>query len=535
VTGGKTKTLPNDSDFASLKQRFLANLKKHGMMRPGDRVGVAVSGGADSVALLLLMLELRKKLGIVLSVVHFNHKLRGKASDADEAFVAKLAAKHGLEFHLQSADVADLASRAKANIEEAARLLRRGFFWELAQNGKLACIAVAHTADDQAETVLGHILRGTGLTGLGGIHPFFGPVVRPLLEFRRRELRSYLKSRGQGWREDATNRDESRFRARIRRRLIPLLEMHFQEEAVAHVVRLSELAREDEAFLDALVELRVGKLVRGDFGNSRIGIQDLLHPLPNWKKPSVRQPYQRRARLGKGERAISLDHATELWRAADHSRALRAMIKRLVRRIAKSVKLDGGEWSSAHVDSVLELAERGRNGQSISLPGHIEVRRDAKEIHFRLVRLPWEQLKEKKAIKREFEHPLLLGWEPSDLETMVRVPEAGCVFRFRVIDWPLKRGETSKDGVVLDRDQLRLPILLRNWRPGDRLRPRGHRSAHKLKRLLNEKHISRWERGGWPVLTSGGVVIWARGFPVDAEFAANERTRAGIVMVEEKI
>jgi len=104
-----------------------------------------------------------------------------------------------------------------------------------------------------------------------------------------------------------------------------------------------------------------------------------------------------------------------------------------------------------------------------------------------------------------------------------------------VIDWPLQRGETSNGEQVLDRDRLRSPLVLRNWRAGDRLHPHGHRNAHKLKRLLNEKRVSRWERDGWPVLTSGGVLVWARGFPVAAEFAATEKTRAGIMIAEEKI
>src|SRR5260370_31723541 len=115
---------------------MLVSLKKLEMMRPGDRVGVAVSGGADSVALLLLLVELREKLGIVLSVVHFNHKLRGKASDADERFVAKLAAKRGLEFHSASADVAKKAKQERANLEDAARRGRFGYFRKLAPSGE---------------------------------------------------------------------------------------------------------------------------------------------------------------------------------------------------------------------------------------------------------------------------------------------------------------------------------------------------------------------------------------------------------------
>ena len=158
-------------------------------LRPGDRVGVAVSGGADSVALLLLLLELRERLGIVLSTLHFNHKLRGKASDADEKFVAKLAAKHGLEFHSASGDIAKKAKKERANLEDTARRARYDYFRSLVDSGVCTRIAVAHTVDDQAETVLAHILRGTGLAGLSGIHPVAGPVLRPLLTIRRLELR----------------------------------------------------------------------------------------------------------------------------------------------------------------------------------------------------------------------------------------------------------------------------------------------------------------------------------------------------------
>jgi len=115
------------------------------------------------------------------------------------------------------------------------------------------------------------------------------------------------------------------------------------------------------------------------------------------------------------------------------------------------------------------------------------------------------------------------------------VQELGCVFRFRVIDWASEGAETIEREAVLDRDRLHSPLILRNWRPGDRLHPFGHRNAHKLKRLLNEKRISRWERDGWPVLTSGGILAWARGFPVAAEFAAQEETRTGIVIAAEHI
>jgi tRNA(Ile)-lysidine synthase len=462
------------------------------MLRAGDRVGVAVSGGADSVALLLLLLELREKLGIVLSVVHFNHQLRGRASDADEKFVAKLAVKHGLDFYVAQEHVAAQAKREKANLEDTARRARYAFFTRLVTEEKITRVAVAHTADDQAETVLGHILRGTGLAGLGGIHPVAGPVLRPLLDVRRKELRAYLRARKQTWREDVSNLDTTRMRARIRKKLLPLLEKQFHPGVVAHLATLAELAREDEAFLEALARTAAETLVQRHDDVARIAVSNLLQPMKEEKETT------------------------------------RSLSKRLVRRMVKESKPRAGQLGAKHVDAILELAMHGENGKSVSLPGGIAVRREHNALLFYATGQECSR-SEANAGKRAYEYNIHLASGHAG----VRVPEVQCAFRLRVIDWPPKRGETSVTGAVLDRDRLRTPLVLRNWRPGDALRPVGHRNPHKLKRLLNEKRVSRWEKEGWPVLTSGGVLVWARGFPVAAEFAADERTRAGIVIAEE--
>src|SRR5262249_37356905 len=163
-------------------------------------------------ALLRLVLEVRDELGIVPCVAHFNHQLRGRSADADEGFVKKLAERHRLEFFAEREKVAAKARREKANLEDAARRARYAYFDRLAKERHVSRVAVAHTADDQAETVLAHILRGTGLAGLGGIHPQNGCVFRPLLKVRRAELRAYLRSVRQQWREDKTNRDTTRTR-----------------------------------------------------------------------------------------------------------------------------------------------------------------------------------------------------------------------------------------------------------------------------------------------------------------------------------
>jgi len=480
-----------------LISRVQGAIEKQELLCAGERVGIAVSGGADSVALLLLLLELRTKLGVVLSVVHFNHKLRGKASDADEQFVKKLAAKHGLAFHAGHADVKANAKRDKTNLEDTARRARYEFFTRLVAAEHFGKIVVAHTMDDQAETVLAHILRGTGLAGLGGIHPVVEHVVRPLLAVRRGELRAYLRSKKQTWREDATNRDITKMRSRIRKKLMPILEKQFQPAVAQHLATLAEFARADEAFLNALVEEHTKKCVERKKDSATIRACDLfvLGKNPGTTRKST-----------EGERNLAIS-------------------TRMVRRIVKEVKARAGEFGAEHVRAVLELAERGENGKRLELPGGLVVRREQDVLIF-------SAAEDKKTMQRhtacEFERAINLDGQEND----VCVPELSCVFRLKVIDWPAKRGETTKSESVLDRDTLRSPVVLRNWRPGDRFQPLGHRSAHKLKRLLNRKHIDLREREAWPVLTSGEVLVWVRGFPVGAEFAASEKTRTGIVIEE---
>jgi tRNA(Ile)-lysidine synthase len=495
-----------------LSRGVFAALQRLGIWRDGAKFGVAVSGGADSVALLLLFLELKKSaprtdapIGIApleIAVVHFNHQLRGAAADADEAFVRQLAGQHGLEFHRAAADVGQAAKRAKRNVEDAGRRERYAFFARLVEEGRVDWVATAHTRDDQAETVLAHLLRGTGLAGLGGIHPISGGIVRPILHLRRAELRRYLKQRKQTWREDATNRDTSKTRARIRAKLIPLLEKQFQAEVVAHLATLAEQAREDEEFLDAIAASKLASALDDSQDTLRIRVDDLA------------------------------GHAIQ--------KALRG---RMVRKIVRACKGRDGELGAPHVAAVLHLAEHGENGKTLVLPGGVEVRREKNTVSFHSAPetpnqgtrdlIPGGAFKTHRKISTAIEYAqkvLLNGGAAT-----VSIPALGCVFRFRAIDWLGERSETRRTFAALDCAKLREPLVLRNWRPGDRLQPAGHSGVYKLKRLLNKKGISRWDRNGWPVLTSGDVIVWVRGFPVAAEFAANERTRSGLVIDEEPL
>ncbi|MGB7728073.1 MAG: tRNA lysidine(34) synthetase TilS, partial [Candidatus Acidiferrum sp.] len=349
-----------DRAFGQLARQLLHHLRDSHWAPAGQRVGVAVSGGADSVALLLLLFELKEKLGIVLSMVHFNHKLRGRASDADERFVAKIAERLRLPFFVDREDISGKSKRERANLEDAARRARYGFFERLAAERQLDKIAVAHTADDQAETVLSHILRGTGLAGLGGIHPEFGCVFRPLLQFRRADLRAYLRSRRQEWREDVTNRDTKRTRARIRLKLMPLLEKQFQPAVVDHLCRLADLARADDGWLNFSAKWRVAALAKDSDDGIRIRVRDLLGSPENQDE-------------------IACNH--ELLK--DAGRYNLAMTSRIIRRIVELVKPRSGQLSSVHVDAVLRLAHHPDSGKCLPLPGGVEVRRECDFLVFR--------------------------------------------------------------------------------------------------------------------------------------------------------
>lgn len=240
-----------------LARKVLDYIRRHDLLRPGDRTGVAVSGGADSVALLRLLLHLRQELGVVLSVVHFNHRLRGAESDADERFVSTLAREHKLELYASGADVGSHAAEKHVSIEAAGRELRYGYFRQLLEQGRLTRVATAHTLDDQAETVLLRLVRGAGTRGLAGIYPQLSvtgsqfSVIRPLLGVRRSELYDYMRASGQPWREDASNRDLRFARNRVRHGILPRLERNLNPAVRQVLAETAEIARAEEEYWKA--------------------------------------------------------------------------------------------------------------------------------------------------------------------------------------------------------------------------------------------------------------------------------------------
>jgi tRNA(Ile)-lysidine synthase len=501
--------------LTALEQRVLEFIRRSRMMAAGDRVAVAVSGGADSVALLRMLETLRGTLGITLLVAHFDHMLRGSESSADADFVASLARASSLGFARAREDVRAAAEQKGWNLEDAARRLRYSFFNHILSEQGASCVAIAHTADDQAETVLGHVMRGTGLTGLAGIHPTVagsagGSFVRPFLATRREDLREYLKGRGQAWREDSTNLDQSRQRARIRAQLLPALERDFSPAIVTHLGNLARLAREDESLWTALVEAQLlkcggAKNPVDSAGSLRISVRDLLSPIPLLAVPDQRGP--------------------ELTRA---------LTERLIRRLYERVRGDRCDLSSQHVEQVIRLATESTSGKRVALPGKIQVERIFDELFFSRAGAAGrsDRAEETKLQSGPYHYVVSL---PQRGDTTISVPELATRFRLKMVDWPLAESDTKTDGEALDAAALRIPLILRNWQPGDAYRPRGHRQPRKLKQMFLAGRIPSSQRAQWPVLESAGRVVWARGMAPAEEFRAREGTRIGIVIEEDRL
>ncbi|MGB9241934.1 MAG: tRNA lysidine(34) synthetase TilS [Candidatus Acidiferrales bacterium] len=503
----------------ALEQRVLDFIRESRMASAGDRVGVAVSGGADSVALLRVLESLRDELGVALVVVHFDHMLRGEESDRDAGFVEEMARASRLGFVSAREDVRAAAAQNGWNMEEAARRLRYAFFDRVLSHRKATRIAVAHTADDQAETVLAHIIRGTGPTGLASIYPIVespsgGAIVRPLLPIRRAELRHYLQERKQGWREDATNADQTRLRARIRAQLLPVLESDFSPGIVQHLGDLARFAREEESFWSALVEDRLAKYARQTTGansdtTQSINAPDLLAP-------------------------ITFGGAAE--HAGPHP--ARALTERLIRRLYEKVRGDRRELSARHVEQVIRLAAESTSGKRLRLPGRIAVERVFDDIVFSRASNEEDQQDRVPSVRETKMEPpsyLYMVDLPASGATTVAVPELSTCFHLKIVDWPLGESDTKTDSGAFDAGTLRSPLLLRSWRPGDAYRPRGHRQSQKLKQMFQAERVPRQQRVHWPVLESAGQVIWARGMAPAEEFCVRENTRVGLLIEEESL
>lgn len=477
---------------SELSRRVEEEIRRQGLLQPGNRVAVGCSGGADSVALTRLLDELEQALGLRLLVAHLNHQLRGTEADADEGFVCNLAERLGLEFICQRVDVAARAKKMGMSVEEAGREARLQFLGSLLASGKADVVAVAHTMDDQAETVLAQILRGTGVRGLGGIHSVLeigvGALVRPLLGIRRAELREYLAEREQAWQEDISNLDKQRLRNRIRLELLPKL----GQQGVENLARLAEQARMEEDFWYAILEERYCALVdlHGG-GRCEIGAKSLLSPLP------------------------PLAGASE-----DRQRgAQRALARRLVRRLCEAVRGDLRGITQDHVERVLRLAEKGQSGKRVVLPG-MEVERHFDRLVFSNPAISAGRVATPGAYLLEVSGP-----------GVVRLPSGG-VLAFKLVGVEeLEKSYNCKQGAA-DASRALFPLLVRPWQAGDRYQPAGSAQEKKLKALFQQGRVPAEERRRTPVVLCREEIVWVPRFGVAADYTVSPGSRMALVMEE---
>ena len=425
------------------------------LLKPGLRLAVGVSGGADSVALLRALHERIGELGLVLHVAHLHHGLRGAEADADCEFVRVLAGELGLPFHSARVDVRAEAEKRGESIEEAARRLRYLWFRELMSKIPLHAMATAHTCDDQAETVCAKFLRGAWTEGLGGIHPVVefpeGRVLRPLLGATRADVEAYLKALGQLWREDASNRDPAFTRNRIRHELLPVRE-GWNPRLREHLAQMAELARDEEAWWQA--EL------------ARVAPQVLLAGKP----------------VRGGGRASGEGLAMDVVRLAGLSPALQ---RRLLRHAARQL---GTALDFQATETLRALALEGRAGQRRELAGGLRAERTPREL-----RLNTE--------------PAGPGGEGASLPTYSvpipgQVEAAAFALRLRI--------ESTEGGPIRT-------AVLRNWKPGDRVRLRHSSGPRKVKEVLERLRVTGTARALWPVLELDGRIVWMRAVDVDPE------------------
>ena len=290
--------------MTSLLQQVRRTIRRHALCPPGSRVLVGLSGGSDSVALTLLLRELSEHGGFSLvALAHINHQLRPDA-DRDERFCREFAAGISVPIHVEAVDVRSYAASQRLSIEDAARRLRYESLRRCAVEIRADRVAVGHTRDDQAETFLLKLIRGAGMTGLGGIYPQRGDVIRPLLEVSREELREYLKRAGQGWVEDDTNTDLRNPRNRIRHRVLPELNQAAGTDTTYAIARAAGLARDDSQWLDELSDRRFTALAR----EAPHGLDIDAAALDEESPPVQRRILLRGLRMVGDGREIGLEH-----------------------------------------------------------------------------------------------------------------------------------------------------------------------------------------------------------------------------------
>jgi tRNA(Ile)-lysidine synthase len=441
---------------ASIADLVRPALRRHAMLAGGDRVLIGVSGGADSVALLLALVELAPSMALDLHVLHVDHQLR-PGSPADAAFVEALSRRLGVPVAVERVRVAPGAS-----LEAAARAARHAALEARAARLGAHRIALGHTADDQAETVLMRLLEGAGMRGLAAIPAVRGPIVRPLIESRRSQIEQALRAAGVDWIEDPTNRDPKFLRNRIRHDVLPRLASAYAADVVPALTRAASLAREATEALDLLATRELDRVARVEADGAITLPVGALRALPALVAPEVLR--QAAARLG----------GTAPLRAWAHRGLARVVTSPATRRPFRlggiTVEVSGDRVRLGR-DPAIALTTR-----CLTVPGRLDL------------------------------------------------PEIGHALEAVLIDRESYVLPSEPTVAAFDADVLPPALTVRARRRGDRLVAVGG-GERRLKTLLISARVPRWERARVPVVEVGGQVLWVAGLRRGAAAPVTGRTR----------
>lgn len=456
-------------------------LRIHRMVQNGDALLVAVSGGADSVALVDILRALAPKYSLRLAIAHLNHCLRQNESDRDEGFVADLAQQLELPFHVGREDVRRYQERHRLSPEEAAREVRYGFCEAIASKYGYNKIALGHHGEDNAELVLMNLLRGSGPLGLSGISPVRdNKIVRPLINLRRSEIMDYVETKNLEYVTDSSNWDLKYHRNKIRAQLMPELTSEYNPKLIDSLNRLTAILGDEEEW-----------------------IEDLIHPL--YQKAII---FKEKNKLG-----LSISELNQ---------QPIAVRRRIIRKAIRSVKGNLRRIAFAHVASVCQLTQMGPANGILDLPDRIRIRRDLKvlmiskeDVNLRgLDRIPFL------SATHDYLYPLS---EPGK----IFIQEADVHLSFsEIAEVPSPDLQPSGHEVVFfDMDKVRFPFVIRNFRPGDRFRPLGSSGKQKLKKFFIDHKVPRIQRARCPIVLSRNKIIWVAGHRLDHAVRIGPRTQ----------
>ncbi|PRR73908.1 tRNA lysidine(34) synthetase TilS [Neomoorella humiferrea] len=446
-------------------ERVRQTIRRYELLEPGDKVVVGVSGGPDSLALLHVLNTLREEFCCTLHVAHLNHCLRPDA-EADAEYVRKLAAEWGLEATIEGRDVAAYQRAKHLSLEEAAREVRYSFLQEVAAAVGATKIAVGHQADDQAETVLLNLLRGSGLTGLKAMVPRRGQIIRPLLFISREEIEEYCQRQGINPRRDFTNEDLTLRRNKIRHLLLPFLAREFNPAIIRALSRTAVILQEEEEILAGLAKEAFNGLLKE---KDRDGKNLVLN-----RQKMLTMP------VGLQRRVLRLA-ASALGRTVDFEQ----------------------------VEGAREAALRGG---VISWPGHLKVEARETELVFILPQ-------EKARFDGFFHYLQVPGLTP--------IPEAGWAIRAEVTA-PPSVFSGGEDEAWLDWDKIHRPLIVRNWRPGDKFHPLGMVGRKKLQDFFSDIRFPVARRRLVPVIVCGEHIAWVAGLRLADDFKITPATRRAL-------